>query len=126
VNLLLDTNILLWWLAGHSSLQAGTIKIIEEAVDVYVSAASAWEIGIKSALKKLDFRGDLETQLETNDFKPLPITVAHAIAAGRLPRHHDDPFDRMLIAQAASENLTLVTSDLRLKKYDLRIFAVKA
>ena len=75
--------------------------------------ATAWEISIKQALGKLEAPDDLEAALEASRFQPLPITVAHALAAGRLPRHHDDPFDRMLIAQAQHAQLTMVTHDVR-------------
>ena len=84
---------------------------------VYVSAATAWEIEIKRALGKLKAPDNLEQELSANHFAPLPITIAHAIAAARLSRHHDDPFDRMLIAQANTESLILLTGDERLRAY---------
>ncbi len=88
---------------------------------IYVSAASAWEIEIKRALGKLKAPASLEEALSANHFVPLPITIAHSIAAARLPRRHDDPFDRMLIAQASAESLTLLTGDQQLLDYDARI-----
>jgi PIN domain nuclease of toxin-antitoxin system len=91
---------------------------------VYVSAATAWEIEIKRALGKLRAPADLEAAVSASHFAPLPITVAHSIAAAALPRHHDDPLDRMLIAQAILQSLTLVTSDRRLKDYQARIHLV--
>lgn len=97
--------------------------IADPTNDVFVSAATAWEISIKRALGKLRAPDDLTAQLETNAFKPLPISVDHAIAAGSLPRHHDDPFDRMLIAQALLEQLTVVTRDPRFAPYDVRLLA---
>ena len=121
MNLLLDTHILLWWLSDDSRLAGRARKAIENSNLTFVSAASAWAIGIKSALKKLDFRGELESQLALNDFLPLPMSMAHAIAASRLPLHHGDPFDRMLVAQASLESLVLLTADERLKRYDARI-----
>ena len=121
MNLLLDTHVFLWWLEDHKRLPARARKTIEECELIFVSAATAWEIGIKSSLKKLEFRGDLEAELTTNNFLPLPVTVAHAVAAGRLPRHHNDPFDRMLVAQASLEKLTLLTSDERLTAYSDRV-----
>lgn len=87
----------------------------------YVSAATVWEIGIKSALGKLEVPDNLEEALADSSFRPLPVHVSHAIAAGRLPRHHDDPFDRMLVAQASLESLTLLTADARLKDYNVPI-----
>jgi PIN domain nuclease of toxin-antitoxin system len=119
--LLLDSHILLWWLGDHARLSTGARKAITEAEIVYVSAISAWEIAIKAAIGKLKTPDDLEAQVLASRFVPLPVTVAHAIAAGKLPRHHGDPFDRMLIAQASLESLTLLTNDARLKAYDARI-----
>jgi PIN domain nuclease of toxin-antitoxin system len=95
--------------------------MIVESPVIYVSAASVWEIEIKRAIGKLNAPADLEQALSANNFVALPITVAHSIAAARLPRHHDDPFDRMLVAQAALESLTLLSSDWRLKDYGVRI-----
>jgi PIN domain nuclease of toxin-antitoxin system len=89
-----------------------------------VSAVSAWEIAIKSAMGKLEFRGNLEEQMRLNGFLPFPITVAHAVAAGRLLPHHQDPFDRMLVAQASLDSLTLLTSDARLKSYNVAVVLV--
>jgi PIN domain nuclease of toxin-antitoxin system len=87
---------------------------------VLVSAASAWEIAIKAALGRLAFPLDrLEGVLAQMGVMPLPITLAHAVAAGGLPRHHDDPFDRMLVAQARLEGLVLVTEDAALARYDV-------
>jgi PIN domain nuclease of toxin-antitoxin system len=117
LNLLLDTNILLWWLADSPRLSGDARKMITSSPVVYVSAATTWEIEIKRALGKLKAPENLEQELSANHFVPLAITVEHSIAAAKLPRHHDDPFDRMLIAQASLEGLTLVTSDRRLEDY---------
>jgi PIN domain nuclease of toxin-antitoxin system len=111
----------LWWLADSGKLSKETRRLIAQAADVYVSAASVWEIGIKRALGKLEITEDLQAEIEKNSFRALPIEVRHAVAAGKLPRHHDDPFDRMLVAQAAVESLTLVTSDRRLAAYNSTI-----
>jgi len=78
---------------------------------------TAWEIAIKQNLGKLNAPPDLAEQVERHRFEPLPITFAHALAAGRLPRHHSDPFDRMLVAQAVAERLTIVTRDPRIGRY---------
>lgn len=86
-----------------------------------MSAATAWEIAIKVAARKLEFHGDLEGQLALNNFQPLPITVMHALLAAKLPRHHADPFDRMLVSQASVESLTLVTADPHLGIYGVPI-----
>jgi len=88
---------------------------------VVVSTASVWEIAIKQAAGRLDAPDDLLEALAANDFAPLPITAAHGIAAGALPTHHADPFDRMLIAQAQIEGLTLVTVDRRFSDYEVDV-----
>jgi PIN domain nuclease of toxin-antitoxin system len=117
LKLLLDTSVLLWWLADSPRLNDDARKMIEASHAVYVSAATTWEIEIKRALGKLRAPVDLEEALSESHYLPLAITVAHSIAAAKLPRHHDDPFDRMLIAQAILEKLTLLTSDQRLQDY---------
>jgi PIN domain nuclease of toxin-antitoxin system len=118
VRLLLDTHVLLWWLANDPSLaREANAAIANPASAVFVSAATAWEIAIKQALGKLEAPSDLERQIELNRFEPLSITIAHAYSAGTLPPHHDDPFDRMLVAQALAEGLTIITRDPRLNPY---------
>jgi PIN domain nuclease of toxin-antitoxin system len=118
LNLLLDTNVLLWWFTDSPRLKKDARDLIAANPVIYVSAATTWEVEIKRALGKLKAPRDLEEALSASHFVPLAITVAHSIAAANLPRHHDDPFDRMLIAQANLEALTLMTSDQRLKEYD--------
>jgi len=89
-----------------------------------VSAASVWEIAIKVKIGRLDVEGaDLTAEIEENGFVELAITASHAQRAGSLPRHRDDPFDRMLIAQAEVEDLVLVTHDRRLRRYGVEILA---
>lgn len=124
MRLLLDTHVVLWWLSNDRSLRPAARSAIA-AVDseVYVSAASAWEISIKRALGKLDAPMGLDAALEPHRFEPLSITVAHAEAAGALPRHHDDPFDRMLVAQAQAEELVVVTRDPRFALYGVGTLA---
>jgi PIN domain nuclease of toxin-antitoxin system len=115
---LLDTHILLWWLADHRSLSKTSRDLIREKADaVFVSAVSAWEIAIKKAAGKLRAPDDLEAALAENEFEVLPISLRHALAAGALPKHHDDPFDRMLVAQAFLEDMKLFTGDKRLAVY---------
>lgn len=124
MRLLLDTHAILWWLAHDPTLAPAAREAIEiPANDVYVSAASAWEISIKRALGKLNSPADLEGQLANHGFRPLPITIGHASAAGALPRHHSDPFDRMLVAQAMLETLVLVTRDARIGLYGVQVIA---
>jgi PIN domain nuclease of toxin-antitoxin system len=124
MNLLLDTHILLWWLAEGPQLSKTDRAHITDARAVYVSAASAWEISIKKSAGKLDAPDNLAEVLQTNRFKELPVTLEHAVAAGKLPRHHGDPFDRMLLAQARSESLTLMTHDSRLDKYGVPLIVI--
>jgi PIN domain nuclease of toxin-antitoxin system len=118
MRLLLDAHAVLWWLANDPALsEEARDAIADPSSAVFVSAATAWEISIKQALGKLDAPSDLERQIELNRFEPLAITIGHAYAAGTLPRHHDDPFDRMLVAQAMAEQLTVLTSDPRIPLY---------
>jgi PIN domain nuclease of toxin-antitoxin system len=126
VRLLLDTHILLRWLAADPSLPARAAEAIASTDNVVViSAASAWEIAIKKAAGRLDAPDDLRDALEANDFDSLPITVAHGLAAGVLPAHHSDPFDRMLIAQARTEHLVLVSVDDRFSDYDVELLPLR-
>jgi PIN domain nuclease of toxin-antitoxin system len=119
VRLLLDTHALLWWLDDDPRLERSAAEAIAQAEFVAVSAASAWEIGVKQAIGKLEGPDDLSTEIAANGFTELPVTVAHALTAGALPAHHADPFDRMLVAQARLEGLTLVSRDPRLAAYGI-------
>ena len=122
MRLLLDAHIVLWWLADDESLGPRARKEIEAPDNwVGVSAATVWEIEIKRALGKLEAPSDLVGELEANDLEPLSVSVQHAAAAAALPRHHDDPFDRMLVAQASAEGLTIVTSDDRIPRYGVPV-----
>lgn len=126
MNLLLDTQALLWWRDGSRRLGHRARKAIEsEAATVSVSAASIWEIAIKSSIGRLKLKDSLdvwiESALELHGFAPLSVTVAHAAAVGRLPRHHADPFDRLLIAQAGLEGFTIVTADASFDAYDVPV-----
>jgi PIN domain nuclease of toxin-antitoxin system len=121
VRLLLDTHALLWWLADEGLAAQARDAIADPANIVVVSAASAWEISIKKTLGKLVAPDDLERQVDIGGFTSLPISIAHGIAAGQLPRHHDDPFDRMLIAQAVEEGLTIITRDKQFEDYGVAL-----
>lgn len=123
MKLLLDSHAFLWWLADDSKLSAEAKKAVADPSSiVHVSAATVWELAIKAALGKLDLDGaDLVKEIEENDFVELPITARHALAAATLPRHHEDPFDRMLIAQAQIEGLTVVTRDPAFRAYGATI-----
>jgi PIN domain nuclease of toxin-antitoxin system len=114
VRLLLDTHAFLWWVTDNRSLSRKAYAAIEDRdSEVFVSAASAWEIATKFRLGRLDeagvLAGNVAGEIASEGFQPLPISVAHAQMAGSLPGKLQDPFDRMLIAQAMLENLTLVT-----------------
>ena len=121
LNLLLDSHVLLWWLEDHARLSAKTHILIETAVVVWASSVSAWELEVKRLRGLLKVPLDLAFAFDASGLRPLPVTVAHALAAARLPQHHRDPFDRILVAQAATEGLTLVTSDQQLASYDVPI-----
>ncbi len=110
MNLLLDTHVLIWWDEGHRLLEPAR-QAIEEADTVFVSAASAWELAIKSGLGRLRPSRTVREAVEESGFLELPITFRHAERVATLPRHHRDPFDRLLVAQAEVEGLTLVTRD---------------
>ena len=118
--LLLDTHVLLWWLDDPAALEAPARRLIADPRNrVFVSAAVAWEITIKRQLGKLETPDDLEIALEEERFQHLPITVRHALAVAELPAIHGDPFDRIQIAQALLEGLTIVTRDATIPSYDV-------
>jgi len=117
--LLLDTHVFLWWRADPQRLAQTVRQTIASTPLIYVSAASAWEVSIKISLGKLRLPQTFETGVEASGFNKLMITFAHAEASMHLPLHHRDPFDRLLVAQAKVEGLTLVTHDDQLKAYDV-------
>lgn len=125
MRLLLDTNVVIWWLEDSDRLGSAARNAIDDGSnEVYVSAVSACEISIKSSLGKLRTPTDLEQQISKNFFMALPITVEHGVAVHELPLHHRDPFDRILIAQARCEGLTVVTSDDQFSGYDVPVLKV--
>lgn len=126
MKLLLDTHILLWWLADDDALPARAGEAIADAeTAVFVSAATAWEISIKKAAGKLTAPDDLLEACEVNEFETLGISVAHALAAGELAPHHGDPFDRMLIAQARFESMAVVTVDDTFSRYEVDLLPLR-
>lgn len=117
---LLDTHVLLWWFSNDPLLSSKARTVISDETNlIFVSSASVWEIIIKKSLGKLKAPDDLEEAFKKNDFKELPMTVQHVLMIGQIPNHHKDPFDRMLIAQAKCEGLTLITADEKLTLYDV-------
>jgi len=125
MRLLLDTHVFLWAVAGSASLKPAARRMIESAERVHVSAASIWEIAIKARLGKIDADpGALVAAIDDSGFVELPVTAAHAAGVTTLAPHHSDPFDRLLLAQALSEPLRLLTADAALARYsDLVLLA---
>jgi PIN domain nuclease of toxin-antitoxin system len=126
MRLLLDTHTFLWWLFDDPKLSATIRATIADASNVIlVSAASAWEIAVKHRKGKLPEAGDVAPRvaeyITRARFTPLAITIEHATAAGALPGPHDDPFDRMLIAQAMFEDIAIATTDRLFRDYGARI-----
>jgi PIN domain nuclease of toxin-antitoxin system len=112
VNLLLDTHVFLWWDRADKALNAEARALIADpANQVFISAASIWEIAIKRRLKKLEFRGSAVAAIAANGFHELPILPIDAETAGALAWQYSDPFDRMLVAQARRLGLTLASAD---------------
>jgi PIN domain nuclease of toxin-antitoxin system len=120
VNVLLDTHVLIWWDEGRR-IAAEARQAIEQADAVYVSAASAWEVAIKTALGRLRPTRTVEEAASDSGFLELPVTFRHAEQVTALPPHHRDPFDRMLVAQAAVEELILVTRDPIFARYGVAL-----
>ena len=119
--LLVDTLVMLWWLNDAPELGPRCREVLsDERNEVFVSAASAWEISIKTVLGKLEAPEDIDTIVEDEGFSKLPISLYHGQLAGRLPILHRDPFERMLIAQAQAEGLVLITADENIIKYNIR------
>ena len=122
MRLLLDTNALLWWIEDDPTLSASVREAIDDrSNEVFVSVASAWEIAIKSSTGKLEAPENLAGQIERAGFIQLLVNFEHAELAGRLPMHHRDPFDRMLVAQAQVEDLVLATRDRNMARYGVEV-----
>lgn len=117
MKLLLDTHVFLWWRSNDQRLRRIAREAIADADVVFVSAVTAWEAAIKAALGRLRYPDTIEDGVDDSGFEKLPITLAHAERAARLPRHPVDPFDRMLVARSEIEDLTLVTRDRALGAY---------
>jgi PIN domain nuclease of toxin-antitoxin system len=128
VQLLLDTHLLLWAVGTSRRLPPEARSLIEDpANDVHYSAASIWEIAIKSTLRRRDFRVDLALlppTLSAMGLTELPVTAAHALGVTRLPPIHRDPFDRLLVAQGVIEPMLLLTNDAALGRYGAAVRVV--
>jgi PIN domain nuclease of toxin-antitoxin system len=124
VNLLIDTPVFLWILSGDRRLKAKSRDVIRNADRGFVSLVSAWEVAIKAGLGKLVFPIQFEPAITESGLTPLAISFAHVAAIQHLPNHHRDPFDRLLVAQAVMEGLTLISADHRLAKYGIPFVAV--
>lgn len=122
MNLLLDTHVLIWSLENNATLSGDARDAITEGKNiVFVSSVSAWEISIKKAMGKIKVPDNLQEEIGLHRFTPLNINFGHAKHAGELPNIHKDPFDRMLIAQAIIEKLTLVTRDSLIAQYNVNL-----
>ncbi|MFJ8770602.1 type II toxin-antitoxin system VapC family toxin [Streptomyces microflavus] len=124
MRLLLDTHVILWWLEDSDELSDQVKDLLDTEPTVHLSAVSAWEIATKQSLGKLDGPDDLAERVRDSQFTSLPITAGHGVRAGRLPALHRDPFDRILVAQAQIEGMTVVTRDKWIPQYDVPVMAV--
>ncbi len=125
MNILLDTHTFLWWIDNHPRLSSRAHELISDSSNtLFLSAASGWEISIKSKLGKLTLSGDLEhfiaEQLAANAIRSLPIEMSHALHVYTLPSHHRDPFDRILVAQSQMEDMPILTTDPHIAQYPVQ------
>lgn len=124
MNYLLDTHVLLWWFENDPALSGKASRAISASDnDIFISSVTAWELAIKSHSGKLEIPkvlDGLESKLADEGFFTLAISMRHALRAGALPNHHKDPFDRMLIAQAQAEDLSLISNDSMFDHYGVR------
>lgn len=125
MNYLIDTHILIWFIEGNEKLDKQAQSLIADpANDIYISQASLWEMTIKISIGKLSLSislSELEVFLSNNQFQILETKFSHYEMLQNLPFHHQDPFDRMIIAQAKAEDYTLITNDDRFKLYDVKL-----
>lgn len=126
MNLLLDTHTFVWWRDDPEKLSTKAFELISDPDnEVYLSVVSAWELQIKIALNKFELKESLQSSIEeeqqTNGFQLLPVTLPHVLHLEHLPPHHKDPFDRLLISQAAVENMHLVSGDVRFTDYSISL-----
>ena len=126
MKILLDTHVFLWWIMDDESLSPVARRTISNAEnELYFSAASAWEIAIKAGLGRIKLPSEIGTfipgQLAENSIIGLPVQIGHALRVSKLPQHHRDPFDRVLVAQAQVEKMPILTSDAEISKYDVEV-----
>lgn len=120
---LLDTHIFLWWLENDKRLKKSSRRVIEDPKNqIFASVANAWEISIKQKVGKLPLKTTIHECFKKSGFEIVPITLGHVLLLDTLPLHHKDPFDRILISQAKTENLVLITDDEKMAKYKIRTF----
>ena|SRR3990167_614209 len=124
-NYLLDTHVLLWWLSGENKIHKKALAIISNVDNlIFVSAATIWEISIKKSLGKLRVSDNIKDAIESSSFQYLSVTAEHAFCVERLSRIHNDPFDRLLIAQCIVDDLTFITADKIVAKYGIECIKV--
>jgi PIN domain nuclease of toxin-antitoxin system len=123
VRLLLDTHVVLWQLEGTRTVGSRAQRAIEQATELLFSVVSFAEIGVKASIGKLTVPDDLREHVMESGLRILGLTAEHGLAVAGLPLHHHDPFDRLLIAQARSEGLTLLTADARINDYELSLIS---
>jgi PIN domain nuclease of toxin-antitoxin system len=121
--LLLDSNVFLWWSGRRSELSANVVGTISAADEAFLSIVTPWELELKKATGKLTFPADLWDELPKRGLSLLPIELPDTLAAARLPMHHRDPFDRMIIAQALARGLTVVTRDAAFASYSVPVLS---
>jgi PIN domain nuclease of toxin-antitoxin system len=124
VRLLLDTHVVLWWLLDDPTLSDDVKSFLDDEPDLWLSAATIWEIAIKTGSGKLSGPSDLAEHVRDCGFGLLSITADDAMAAARLPPIHRDPFDRVLVAQANARGLALATRDASIQRYDVALMKV--
>ena len=124
MSLLLDTHVALWGITAGAELSADFLDRLRHDPDIYLSPVTVWEIAIKQTAGKLPGPPDLAERVRDMGFRELPVTSSHAILAARLPMHHRDPFDRMLVAQATVEGMTLATRDRQIHQYQVSLLKV--
>ncbi|MFI1220980.1 MULTISPECIES: type II toxin-antitoxin system VapC family toxin [unclassified Streptomyces] len=124
MRLLLDTPVVLWWLDDSPELTAADKRLLDTTDAVHISAVSPWEITFTQHFGLLEGPGDLAERVRDLAFPSLPVTAAHGVRAGRLPMVHEDPFDRLLVAQAQAHRLVLVTRNAWIPRYDVPVMRV--